>query len=323
MSTQSHTEHSPTLRVAVMGAGAVGGYLGGLLARAGNRVSLIARGEHLEAIRARGLQIRSAGGDYVVPVEATDQPADVGPVDLVLFTVKSYHNQEAIPLLRPLMGASTTVLTLQNGVESWEQLRSGLKGAHVLPGAIYIEAKVEEPGVIRQQGSVYRVVLGEADGSVSARAQAITTMIRDAGMPAEVSEDVLKVLWTKWLFITALAGVTTASRLGLAELLATPAARELTVQVMREVEAVGRKRGIALDEDVVERTLQFMDTEAQSLKASMHTDLENGRPLELEALNGTVVRMGERLGVPTPANGVIYGLLKAHDLKNRGLLGKA
>ena len=311
---------TPGLRVAVMGAGAVGGYLGGLLARAGNAVTLIARGEHLRVIQTNGLRVRSQEVDFVVPVEAIDRTDSVGPVDLVLFTVKTYHNEEAIPLMRPLMGDGTTVLSLQNGAESWEQLQISLGTGCVLPGAIYLEVKVEAPGIVRQQGSVYRMVFGEVDGSESARCRAIAEMFRAAGMPTEVATDVLKVLWTKWLFISTLAGVTTASRSGLAELLAVPASRDLVVQVMREIEAVGRKRGINLDEDVVEQTLRYMETQARFLKASMHTDLENGRPLELEALNGAVVRIGRELGVPTPANEVIYGLLKTHELKHRGLL---
>ncbi|MEE8442576.1 MAG: 2-dehydropantoate 2-reductase [Dehalococcoidia bacterium] len=318
--SSSNIEPASKLRVAVMGAGAVGGYLGGLLARDGNSVTLIARGEHLRALQAKGLEVHSQRGDFTAPVTATDRPADVGPVDLVLFTVKTYHNEEAIPQMGPLVGDGTVVLTLQNGVDSWEQLQNGLGAGKVLPGAIYVEVKVTAPGVVQQQGNVYRLVFGETDGSQSSRVLAIAELFRAAGMPTEVSSDVLKVLWTKWLFIAALAGATTAGRASMAELLAVPASRDLVVRVMREIEAVGRKRGINLDGDVVDHALRYMDTEARSLKASMHTDMENGRPMELEALNGAVVRLGRDAGVPTPANEAIYGLLKIHDLKHRGLL---
>lgn len=307
------TANASGFRVVVMGAGAVGGYLGGLLARAGNIVTLIARGEHLSAIQKHGLRVRGQGVDFVTPVRATDRTDDVGPVDLVLFTVKTYHNQEAIPLLGPLLGDSTTVLSLQNGAESWEQIQKRLGAGYVLPGAIYLEVKVEAPGIVRQQGSVYRMVFGEVDGSETARCRSIAEMFEAAGMPTEVASDVLKVLWTKWLFITTLAGVTTASRVGIAKLMASAASRDLLVQVMREIEAIGRKRGINLDENLVEQTFRYMESEARFLKASMHTDLENGRPLELEALNGAVVRMGREVGVPTPANDAIYGLLKPHE----------
>ncbi len=303
----------PRVRVAVLGAGAVGGYLGGLLAHAGNDVTLIARGEQLRAIQSHGLQVHSERGDFTVQVRAIERTDGIGPVDLVLFTVKTYQTEGAVPLLQPLLGDGTTVLTLQNGAGSWEQLQGSLEAGRVLPGAIYIEASVEAPGVVRQQGSVYRLVFGEPDGSVSRRAQKIAAMFQDAGMPTEVSTDMLKVLWTKWLFIATLAGVTSASRSTIAEVLALPDSGKLVVDVMREIEAVGRKRGINLDPDVVEQTLSYMDNEASSLKASMQTDLENGRPLELEALNGAVVRLGREAGVPTPANETIYGLLKVHD----------
>ncbi len=303
-----------------MGAGAVGGYLGALLARAGHPVTLIARGDHLRAIRSRGLQVHSELGDFSVRTEATDQPTDVGPVDLVLFTVKTYHNEDAIPQVRPLVSDETTVLALQNGATTWEEVRDGLGVGHVLPGAVYIEAKIEGPGAVRQQGNIRRLVFGEANGSNSNRASVIADMFQQAGMPVEVSGDVLKALWTKWLFIATLAGVTATSRAGLAELLSTDGGRELVVQVLREIEAVGRKRGVNLDGDVVEQTRRYMDNEARYLKASMHTDLELGRPLELEALNGAVVRLGREVGVPTPANETIYRLLKVHDLKHRGLL---
>ena len=299
-------------RIAVMGAGAVGGYLGGMLARAGADVALVARGPHLQAVRRLGLTVRGEAGEFRVRPRATDSPQEVGPVDLVLFTVKTYQNGEAIPLCRPLVGPDTTVLSLQNGVLSWEELQAGLVVGHVLPGAVYIEAQVEAPGVVRQQGGVCRVVLGEAGGPAGRRGEAAAALLRGAGVPTELSDDVVSALWSKWLFVSALAGVTTAGRLSMAEVMAVPESRELVVRVMREIEAVGRKRGVALADDVVERTLAYMDAEASSMKASMQTDLENGRPLELEALTGAVVRLGRAAGVPTPANEAIYGLLKPH-----------
>ncbi|MCL0044157.1 ketopantoate reductase family protein [Dehalococcoidia bacterium] len=300
------------LRVAVMGAGAVGSYLGGILACSGNHVTLIARGEHLHAIRDRGLQVYSQHGDFVVRIEAADNPADVGPVDLVLFTVKTYHNEDAIPLMLPLIGGDTRILTLQNGVESWEQLQSYVGIDCVLPGAIYIEVKRETPGVVCQLGSVYRMVFGEPNGGLTTSTVEIREMFVAAGMPTEISDVIIKALWTKWLFISTLAGVTSASRANLSALLETPQSRQLIVQVMTEIEEIGRKQMVALDEDVVARTFLYMEAEAAALKASMFSDLESGRPLELEALTGAIVRMGRRVGVPTPANEVIYGLLKPH-----------
>lgn len=310
----------PKLKVAVMGAGAVGGLLGGLLARAGVPVTLIVRGEHLRAIQERGLRVRGPVGDFTVRVPATDDTGQIDPVDLILFAVKTYQNREVLPLVEPLMDGGTSVLTLQNGAGTWEELQAALGAGRVLPAAMYVESKIEAPGVVRQQGNVYRVVFGEPGGAMTPRAQAIEAMLNSAGMPAEASTEILKVLWTKWLFIVTLAGLTGASRAPMAELLKVGASRDLAVRVMGEVDAVGRERGIDLDAGVVEETISYMDAEADSLEASMYTDLEKGRPLELEALNGAVSRLGRELGVATPANDALYALLKVHDLKGRGEL---
>ncbi len=310
------TLEKPTqrLRVAVMGAGAVGGYLGGLLARAGHDVTLIARGEHLRAIQSTGLEIISqSNGSFTVQVKATDSPREVGPLDLVLYTVKTYDDESAIPIVRPLVGSGTTVLSLQNGVDSWQRLQASLPTDSVLPGAVYIEASVESPGVVKQQGKVYRLVFGEADGSITPRLQPIIEAFQDTGLPTEASTDIMKVLWSKWLFITTLAGVTAAARCSIADLLGIPVSRDLVITLLKEIEAVGKKRGIGLDTDIVNHTLQYMDNEARSLKASLQSDLEAGRQIELEALTGTVVRLGRESNVPTPANDVIYGLLKPYE----------
>ena len=304
------------MRIAVMGAGAVGGYLGALLARAGHEVSLIARGQHLQAIRDSGLQVRSEQGEFTAQVRATDQPSEVGPVDLVIHAVKTYHNPEAVPLLRPLLEGKTTVLCVQNGVDSWEQAQQALPPNTVLPGAVYIEASVVEPGTVQQQGNVRRLVFGEADGSSTPRVQAIASAMQGAGMPTEISNDITSVLWSKWLFITALAGTTCAAHTGLADLLAVPESRLLVVEVLREIYSLGRKLGVNLDSDVVEKTLHYMETEASSLKASMQKDMELGRPMELDALTGAVVRLGKEAGISTPANEAIYALLKPHALRN-------
>ena len=308
------------MRIAVMGAGAVGGYLGALLARAGHEVSLVARGQHLQTIQGSGLQVRSEHGDFTTRVQATDQPSEIGSVDLIVHAVKTYHNPEAVPLLRPLLEGKTTVLCVQNGVDSWEQVQQALPPNTVLPGAVYIEASVIEPGVVQQQGNVRRLVFGEADGSATPRIQAIASAMQSAGMPTEISADITSVLWSKWLFITALAGTTCAAHAGLADLLAVPESRLLVVQVLREIDSLGRKLGVNLDSDIVEKTLRYMETEASSLKASMQKDMESGRPMELEALTGAVVRLGKEAKISTPANDAIYALLKPHALRNSGTL---
>ena len=300
------------MRIAVMGAGGVGGYFGGLLARASNQVTLIARGAHLEALKARGLTIVGHREQFSVEVKATDDPREVGAVELVIFTVKTYQNAAAIPLLSPLVGKDTTVLTLQNGVESHLELSKALGEGYVLPGAAYIESEIEAPGIVRQQGEVVRIVFGELSGEKSTRAQRILDAFLQAKIAAELSEDILKTLWSKFLFIVSMAGLTTTARAPMAKLLPLPEARELLVAAMREAEAVGRAKGIDLDADVVESTIRYIEGTVQDLKASIHKDLELGRPLELEALSGAVAQMGQEVGVPTPVNSFIYSILKVH-----------
>ena len=296
------------MRIAVMGAGAVGGYFGGLLARGGNDVTLIARGAHLEAVLSRGLEVKSHWGDFRVGVKATDDPRTVGLVDLAILSVKSYHNAAAIPALKELAGESTSILTLQNGVEGYEMLAK----ERVLPGAAYIELQIEAPGTIRQTGEVARIVFGEIGGGEAPRARRILETFQAAGIPTELSSDIVKELWTKLLFISTMAGVTSAARASMSELLKHREAREIIVAAMREVEAVGRARGVKLDADVVEKTMEYMQTSEKDLHASMYTDLELGRPLELDALNGAVVRIGGEVGVPTPVNSFLCSVLVAH-----------
>jgi 2-dehydropantoate 2-reductase len=299
------------MRIAVMGSGGVGGYFGGVLARADHEVSVIARGEHLKAIQELGLTVRSHHhGQFQVGVRATSDPAEVGTVDLVLFTVKTYHNAEAVPLIQPLVGPQTTVLTLQNGVESHRHLMQVVGEGQVLTGAAYIESGVAAPGVIRQNGEVVRIIFGHPTRQGQGRATEILEVLTNAEIDAEISPDVMKALWRKFVFIVALAGPTTAARREMSQLLEFSEGRELVMAVLREAESVGLAVGIALDHDLFDRTLAYIDGYARDLHASMHTDLERGNPLELEALNGAIVRLGSESGVATPMNRCIYALLK-------------
>ena len=300
------------MRIAVMGAGGVGGYFGGLLARAGNDVTLIARGPHLNAIRDHGLHIKGHREEFTVSLAATDDPRQAAPADLVIFSVKTYQNAAAIPAMAPMVRESTSVLTLQNGVDGYQQVGGMVGQDRVLPGAAYIESQIEAPGVIRQVGDVVRIAFGEVSGQRTSRAEAILDTLRAAGITAELSTDVVKELWTKFLFISTLAGVTSTARAPLSRLMEHDAAQETILASMREVEAVGRARGVRLDPNVVETTMGYMETSARDLHASMHTDLELGRPLELEALNGAVVRLGREAGVPTPVHSILYSLLLPH-----------
>ena len=298
------------MRIAVMGAGSVGGYLGGMLARGGHDVSLIARRAHLEAIRASGLRVVRDNEEFTVQCPATDDPADIGEVELVLLTVKTYQNSEAVPAIFPMVGQETLVLCLQNGIDSYTAAAGAFGQPRVLPGAVYIEAGLEGPGVVRQAGDVVRVVFGETDGDPSMRTRSIADAFNDSGVPAELTADVRAGLWAKFLFIATMAGVTAMARQTLAELMPRAEWREVVVGCLKEIEAAGRASGVNLPSDIHTTTLSYIEENLEDLQASMHTDVMAGRPLELEALNGAVIRAGRAGGVPTPINDVIYAMLK-------------
>ena len=300
------------MKIAVMGAGGVGGYFGGLLAKAGNEVSFIARGKHLQAIRSGGLRVEHNEGEFVVHATATDDPREVGVAELVMFCVKAYDTDSALEAMGPMVGPETTVLTLQNGVESHIRMGTAFGEGCALPGAAYVESRIDSPGVVVQTGHVARLVFGEASGKESARVKRVREAMRSAGIKAEVSPDVLATLWTKFLFITAVAGLTSACRRRIGELLGEPGYRGVLVGAMREIEAVGRTKGINLGQSVVAETMEYVEGAVKDITASMHLDLERGRRLELEIFNGAVVRMGREVGVATPVNELLYLVLKPH-----------
>ena len=298
------------MRIAVMGAGSVGGYLGGMLARGGQDVSLVARGAHLEAIRHRGLRVVRDNEEFTVSCAATDNPAGIGAVELALLTVKTYQNSFAVSAMAGMVGPGTTVLCLQNGVDSYLTPAGAFGEEKVLPGAMYIEAGTEGPGVVRQTGEVVRTVFGEVDGSLSERAGAISGALNGCGVPAELTTDIRAGLWSKFLFIATMAGVTSMARRTLAELMPRPEWREVVVGCLLEIEGAGRANGVNFPEDIHATTLAYIEGNLADLHASMHTDVMAGRPLELDALNGAVVRAGRAAGVSTPINDVIYAMLK-------------
>ncbi len=302
------------MRIAVMGAGSIGGYFGGMLARAGNQVTLIARGDHLAAISRHGLKVVRDEEEFTVQCAATDNPGQVGQVDLALLTVKSYQNQQAIAAMKPLVGPETTVLCLQNGIDTYQDAVAAFGKERVLPGAAYIEAGLQGPGVVTQTGSGVRIAFGEQDGRISERGAAISDLLESSGIPAQLERDIRKTLWTKFLFIATMAGVTTMSREEMAQLMARPEWQTVIVGCLKEIESVGRASGVNLEPNVVQETLDYMEGSIDEMHASMHSDILAGRPLELEALNGAVVRAGKDANVPTPINDVIYAMLKPYLL---------
>ena len=306
------------MRIAVMGSGGVGGYLGGRLAASGQDVTFIARGAHLAAIRAHGLRIESGLGDAnVQPAQASDDPASIGPVDLVIFAVKLYDTEAAAVATRSLIGPTTGVVTFQNGVDSADVLARILGREHVVGGVAQIASVVAGPGVIRHTGTMARFAFGELDGPVSARVEALAAALRAAAVDHAVSDAIRRDIWAKMVFLATFAGLTTLMRLPIGPIRTDPETRALYQAGLAEALAVARARGIAVAEDFVAATLARTDQLPAAMKSSMLEDLERGKRLELAWLSGAIVRMGRELGVPTPVHGFITTSLKL-DASSRG-----
>lgn len=306
------------MRVAVLGAGGVGGYLGARLADAdAAEVHLVARGEHLEALRADGLALRSVFGDAHVRVPATDDPGEIGPVDAVVFTVKSTDTREAAGHLEPLLREDTAVVSFQNGVDNEDRIAAAVGAGHVLGGVAFIFSTIAEPGVVEHTGGPTRFVFGELDGHRSERAQHLLAALRAADVDAELSTDVRATMWRKFVFICAHAGMTAASRLPLGALRADDEAWRMYRAVITEVATIADAEGIALPDDVVDEAVALAESLGDDSCSSLHHDLEHGKPMELEALNGHVVRRGRRHGVDVPANEAIHALLSPWAARHR------
>lgn len=307
------------MRIAVVGAGGIGGYYGALLQLSGQGVAFLARGAHLRALQRHGLRVESAVAAPVrLTVMTTDDPRQIGPVELVLFTVKAYDSATAAHQLPPLLGQRTAVLTLQNGVDNVEVLSDAVGEEHVLGGLCEIFCTHPAAGVIRQTGGSRRVVLGELDGSVTSRAQAAVDAFLAAGVPAELSRQILVDLWEKFIFINAQGGMTALTRLPIGIIRQNPDTFEMYLQVAEEVAAVGRAQGVPIPDGQRERVKQFALELAPGAYSSLYNDLTGRLRTELETLLGTVVRLGEEYEVPTPMSRAIYAALKPHDLSARG-----
>jgi 2-dehydropantoate 2-reductase len=303
------------VNIVIMGAGAMGSFFGGYLARAGHNVLFIARGRQLRALRERGLTVRPLDADpFTIRVDATEVPGRAEARDLILMCVKTYDTGAAVELVGALVGEKTMVLSLQNGVGSIDALTKAFGSGRILGGISWTNAVVEEPGVVRHRYPG-PLVFGELHEPTSERTQALEAAFRKAEIVAEVHEDIVCAMWEKFVFICAVNGMTALTRLPVGSLLACPESRTLFIDIMREVYDVARRSGIALAEDTVERTLQHMETELppgilDTTLGSMYFDVTNGRRLELDSLNGYVVRKGLDLGLATPANAFVYAALK-------------
>lgn len=301
------------MRIAVMGTGGVGGYFGARLAKAGHDVAFVARGRHLEAIRSGGLRVESPLGDVHLPaVEVTDEPADIGEVDLVLFGVKLWDTQAAAEAVKPLVGARTGVVSFQNGVVKDDILRGVLGAEHVIGGVCYIAATIAEPGLIRHSGALQKLVFGEYDGTLSPRVQQFRDACVDSGIDVEVSDRIAQAVWEKFVFLVGLSGTTSTARATIGPIRSHPRSRAFLHDVMDEVVQVARAEGVSLPADYADDRLAFTDGVPAGMTSSMHHDLERGNRLEVAWLSGDVVERGARLGVPTPCNRAITDILAVH-----------
>ncbi len=295
---------------AIMGSGGLGGFFGALLATTGEDVAFLARGAHLAAIRQNGLRVESARGDmHIHPATATDDPASVGPVDCVLFTVKLWDTETAAAACRPMLGADTAVLTLQNGIDSMARLAAVLGQNHVLGGVTYVPSVIAGPGVIRHTGSAANLIFGEPGGRRSARAERLLAVFQRAGIEAEISPDIGRTIWEKFVFLVASSGVTSFTGLRYGPLRADPEAREMFRQVMAEAAAVAGAEGIPVGDDFIDGRMAFLDQAPPDMTSSMAQDRSRGNRLELDWFAGTVVRLGAAHGIATPVNAAIYNAL--------------
>jgi 2-dehydropantoate 2-reductase len=307
------------MRIAVVGAGGVGGGFGAALAKAGADVTFIARGAHLAAMKSEGLKVISQRGDsHLVPTQATDDPATIGPVDIVLFCVKLWDVESAGERIKPLVGPGTAVIPLQNGIDSPERLIPILGERAVMGGVAPISASITAPGVITQVGTFMRMIFGELDGSRTKRAEDFLALCQKAGFDAVLSEQIITDLWMKFILLAANSSITALARQPIGKLRDDPDVRPVFIAAHQEVINVARARGVALPSDALDKILEFNRHAPPTMKASMALDLERGNRLELPWLGGKVAELGRQLGVPTPTHAMMYAMLKPYVMGKMG-----
>jgi 2-dehydropantoate 2-reductase len=300
------------MRIVVMGSGGTGGFFGAKLARAGEDVTFVARGAHLEAIRTRGLRVKSAPeGEWVVKAPAVDRLDGLPPADLVLFCVKSFDTESAGRAIAPVLGPDTGVLSIQNGVDNEEKIERIVGKGRVLGGIAQVFSTIESPGVI-QHTLLGRIQFGEMDGRESPRARAFLEACRRAQIPCELSQDVLRTLWGKYVYLVAHAGMTALTRCPAGVIRALPETRRLYRLLLEEMAALARASRADLGPGIVDTCMGYLDALGANGYSSLHHDLTHGRRLEIDALHGHAVRLGERYGIPTPTLFAVYAALRPY-----------
>lgn len=301
------------MKIAIMGSGGVGGYFGARLAKGGADVTFVARGAHLAAMREQGLAIIGGPGEiHLAPVNAVEDPAQIGVADLVIFAVKLWDSAAAIARIKPIVGPDTAVISLQNGVLKDDALIEAFGAERVMGGVCYVATAIARPGVIARTGTVERMLFGEFDGTASSRASRFLEACRRGGIAAELSRDIRRDIWEKFVFLVGLSGTTTTMRSTIGPIRGHSQTRAFLRDVMREVVAVGRAHGIELPADYADQRLEFADGVAADMTSSMHHDLERGNQLEVRWLSGGVVELGRAVGVAAPLNRAIADILALH-----------
>lgn len=301
------------MRFLIFGVGGVGGFFGAKLAKAGLDVWFLARGNHLKAMKAHGLRVRSSEGNFTIPPgKMTDDSTKVGTPDVVLLCVKTYDLEAAARQLSPILSEHSVIISLENGLDAESVIQDNIKAGTVFGGVAYIYANITAPGVITEWSGPKKIAFGPLDGIITKRAEEIHNTIANAGINVELSADIKTVLWKKFIFIAAGGGVVTAARLPLANVLAVEESRALFQDAMKEAIAIARAKGITIEPDFVEKQLESLKKFDNTAYTSMYHDLVNGKPLELEALSGTIVRYGRELSIPTPINRAVYATLLPH-----------
>jgi 2-dehydropantoate 2-reductase len=302
------------MKILVMGSGGVGGYFGARLALGGADVTFVARGAHLAAMRAQGLTLETPDGPvHAADIKVVESASEAAPPDFVLLAVKLWDTDSALQQIRPIVGPHTTVISLQNGVLKEATLARAFARAQLMGGVVYVATRIARPGVIRQTGPMQRMQFGEYDGKRSARAEALLQACLKGGINAEIADDIVRVLWEKYVFLAALSAATTAMRKPIGPIRSHPQTRAFFLDLMREVVSVGRAHGVQLPADYAEHRLRLADDVDPGMTSSMHHDLDHGNRLEVRWLSGGVVELGAQVGVATPLHRAVFDILVLHS----------
>jgi 2-dehydropantoate 2-reductase len=307
------------MHIVIYGTGGVGGYFGTRLAQAGNKVTFVARGKHLEAIKQHGLQLKSSKGDYLVyPANATDTILELTAIDLILICVKTWQLAEVAQFIKPVLNENTIVVSLLNGLENEQVLCSVINKKHVMGGLCKIVSKIEDFGIINHLSYEPTIIFGELNNTLSHRAFQVEKTFLNAGITTKLTNTIQKEIWTKFLYITTISAMGSLTRATIGEMIASPEIKKMMLQTAQEIVAVASAKGIDLPKHIIEKQFQIIESQPYDTTSSLHRDMAEGKPSELEAQNGVIVNFGSALGIPTPMNDFIYYCLLPQEKKARG-----